>query len=70
MREIPTHLLYSQHSDHKADGNRMPDEYVAVDMMRINQGEPEFSVRGSFTSSANCVASGHKVLVARLNLLD
>lgn len=24
MREIPTHLLYLQHSDHKADENLMP----------------------------------------------
>lgn len=51
--EIPTHLLYSQHWDHKADENRMPDDYVAVEMMRINQGEAWFPVSGSFTSSAN-----------------
>lgn len=38
MRKIPTHLLYLQHFDHKADENRMADEYDAVEMMQINQG--------------------------------
>lgn len=38
MRKIPTHLLYLQHSDHKADENRMPDECSVVEMMQINQG--------------------------------
>lgn len=49
MRKIPTHLLYLQHFDHEADENLMSDEYVAVDMMQINQGEPCFSVWVSFT---------------------
>lgn len=47
MRKIPAHLLYLQHFDHKGNENRMPDEYVAVDMRQINQGEPNFSVRVS-----------------------
>lgn len=51
--KIPTHLLYLQHFDHKADENLMPDEYVAVDMMQINQGEPYFPVWVSFTFSSN-----------------
>lgn len=54
--KIPTHLLYLQHFDHKADENLMPDEYVAVDMMQINQGEPYFPVWVSFTFSSNLLS--------------
>lgn len=38
MRKIPTHLLYLQHFDHKADENLMPDECNVVEVMQINQG--------------------------------
>lgn len=37
MRKIPTHLLCLHRPDRRPDGNHMPDECVAVEMMQINE---------------------------------